>query len=75
MIDSINDERDHRQNYLKLLAVLQSYAPNYKEQGLCAKLVNNMVLEGASNRDVVIMLCNSISDGLRHGNWPWKIMP
>jgi hypothetical protein len=58
-----------------LLVVLQSYAPTSDDRMLCADMVWKAEDDGASPREIEIMLAGAISDGLKYGNWPWTNLP
>ena len=61
----------HRENNNRLLAILQSYAPNAQAQTVCAQLQWDAEKQGAKPQDITEMFTVSILDGLRYGNWPW----
>jgi len=58
-------------NVQVLLGVLQSYAPNGDAQQACSELLWSAQREGLTVREQVLMLVNTLHDGLSYGNWPW----
>jgi hypothetical protein len=58
-------------NAQKLLAVLQDYAPTGSAQARCGELIGEMFKDGLTTREIDATLAGYISDGIRHGNWPW----
>lgn len=56
-----------------LLTVLQSYAQTGTDREFCTAQVNQLAAEGVSYRGQQLALVYAISDGLRHGNWPWVV--
>lgn len=67
------DEATHP--WMRLLSALKYYAPDNRAKWVCSRMVNNAFKEGCTRDEVAIMLSGSITDGLRHGNWPWIITP
>jgi hypothetical protein len=62
-------------NAQKLLAVLQDYAPTGSAQAKCGELIGEMFKDGLTTREIDATLAGYISDGIRHGNWPWTEKP
>ena len=56
-----------------LLTILQHFAPKGEDQAFCAHLYNEMHKDGCTSREIEINLVGMLSDGLKHGNWPWTI--
>jgi hypothetical protein len=65
------DEFEEANTRVWLLVFLQRYAPNGDAQFKCAELVHEAQKHGATDHEVVVMLVDTLSDGLHHGNWPW----
>ena len=59
----------------KLLAILQSYASNGKEQQKCTELMHEFQRNDSSPSNLQLYLVGLIQDGLRFGNWPWTEHP
>jgi hypothetical protein len=55
-----------------LLQVLQSHAPDEATAARCQKIVSQAQAYSATEDDIERILVDALTDGLRHGNWPWS---
>lgn len=59
-------------NHGVLLGVLYNYAPDMDAQVTCSTMFQKAVLDGATERELDVLLIGALSDGLKYGNWPWS---
>jgi hypothetical protein len=64
---------DYEANAYKLLGVLLSHASDRDEQAVTSAWYNRAQEQGAHGRQLELACASALIDGLRHGNWPWKI--
>jgi len=55
----------------QLLGILQRYAPDAGAQVKAAEVLWHAQKEGATPRQQVKTMINTLNDGLEYGNWPW----
>lgn len=57
----------------RLLKILQEYAPNVSAQRKCLDIYIQAQDDSMPEEYIEYMMASSISDGLKHGNWPWNM--
>ena len=55
--------------------VLKSHAPNDEARAVVRYMIEQMRNESESPEYQELTLASALVDGLRYGNWPWKINP
>lgn len=58
---------DERKVAYDMLSIAQRYAPTGKEQNQLSEIFNSI----PDDRDKILTMAGILTDGLRHGNWPW----
>jgi hypothetical protein len=64
---------DYEANAYKILGILLTHARDRAEQIACSAWYNRIQEQGAHGSALEVACASALIDGLRHGNWPWKI--
>lgn len=70
---NVNAERDARENIGDLTRIMLRHARTYDDQLCVNQMIAKMWADGMTPSYVEGTLAMTLVDGLRDGNWPWKI--